>query len=130
MIQSSELINLIIQFYAAISSGEPSVPAQDLLSQENGFLALGSGPGEWWRDADVIIQGYQRRVATGGSEVRVSNIEAYQEGSVGWVVDRVTLKTHDGDHFPVRHTYILHQVEGKWKIIHAHYSLEITNEKF
>ncbi len=130
MVPSDNLKNLIINLYYNISTGKDSEIAHQLFSQERGFLAIGSGPNEWWRDADVIIRGYQARVSTGRSEVIVHDLAAFQEGTVGWVADRVTLKTPEGDEIPVRHTYIFHQEAGSWKIIHAHYSLEVVNEKF
>lgn len=130
MNRSTELKRLIIQLYEALSNAKGAEVAQHLFSTEAGFLALGSGPNEWWNDAEVIRRGYRERARAGGSEVRILKMEAFQEGSVGWVVDRVILKTPDGDEFPVRHTYVFHHEDGQWKIIHAHYSLEVINDKF
>lgn len=130
MIQSPELKSLILQLYGALLDEKAAEVAQELFSTEEGFLSLGSGPNEWWQNAEIIRHGYRERVKAGGSEVRVLQMEAFHEGTVGWVVDRVVLKTPDGDEFPVRHTYIFHQQEEHWKIVHAHYSLEISNENF
>ncbi len=94
------------------------------------FLAIGSDENEWWQEASIIIDGYQARVKAGGSQVLVRDLAGFQEGSVGWVFDRVTLKTPNHTEIPVRHTYVFHQEGGKWKIVHAHYSLAVTNEEF
>lgn len=130
MIRSTELKDLILRLYAALSDETISSPVQDLFSKEEGFIAIGTDQNEWWEDAGIIIQSYQARAKAGGSKVLVNKIEAFQEGTTGWVVDRVVLITPEGDEIPVRHTYVFHQVDGKWKIVHAHYSLDVNNVKF
>jgi hypothetical protein len=125
-----ELKNLVLQLYSALSQGSSTNLAEELFSKEQGFLAIGAGPGEWWQDSRIITEAYQVRLNAGRSEVTVTNMEAYQEGTAGWVVGRLVLKTPGGDIIPVRHTYIFTQENGEWKIIHAHYSLDVINEKF
>jgi ketosteroid isomerase-like protein len=130
MIPSVELEHLIVRLYEGVTNTEASTTAESLFSKQMGFIAIGTTADEWWQDSAAITQGYAERVKAGESRVIVSKIIAYQESSVGWVIDRVILKTPDGTEIPVRHTYIFHQEEGGWKIIHAHYSLDVLNEKF
>ena len=93
MIRSPNLIGLISQHYAVLSDEKAANIAQDLFSKEDGFIAIGSGTDEWWQDAAITKRGYQNRIKAGGSEAKILKMEAFQEGSVGWVIDRVLLKT-------------------------------------
>ena len=55
-------------------------------------------------------------------------LEAYVQGSVGWVADRPVLVLPDGDEIPMRITVVFHLVRGHWKFVQMHLSSGIGNE--
>lgn len=128
MYPSPELENIILKLYAGISDGTVVGMVEQIFSTGDGFLAIGTDDDQWWHDAGIILLAYQDRVRSGGGVVEVRDIEAYQEGDVGWVMDRVILKTPGSDEVPFRHTYIFHKEDSDWKIIHAHYSISTAAE--
>lgn len=60
-------------------------------------------------------------------DIKVGNLIAYSEGTVGWVADRVVYTIPNGAKIPVRHTFVLHQENDEWKIVHVHYSIGVSN---
>lgn len=103
-------------------------PAERLFSYQEVLLAIGTDPTEWWEGFESIIRAYRATASMGGLEIKVDDLQAYSEGTVGWAADRVVLEMPNGVHVPLRHTFVLHQENGKWKIVHAHYSIGVTNE--
>ncbi len=128
MEQSPEIKALILDWYRRIEAGEMAAAAEDMLSGEQGFVAIGTDPEEWIDDRHALIQAYAAAARLGPPEINVRSIEAYQEGSVAWVVDRVVMKRPNGVPKMMRHTFVLHEEGGQWKVVHAHYSFGIPEE--
>jgi hypothetical protein len=60
---------------------------------------------------------------------RDQEIEAYQEGTVGWVADRPRFVFPDGTKIEMRATGVfLERVDG-WKLVQWHASLGVDNEE-
>jgi hypothetical protein len=129
MEQSIELKTLILQLYEGEKSGNISDFAEQLFSHDENFLALGSDPDEWWENPEPILRGYKVMASMDGFRIKVNDLKAYSEGMVGWVVDRVAITLPNGAQIPLRHTYILHKENNKWKIVHAHYSIGVPNNE-
>ena len=116
-----EIRDLILGWFNAIQAGD-AVPAADaLLSEDEGFVAIGEH-GEWLGDRESLIEAYRALTVSGPPEIRVLALEAYCEGSVGWAADAVSAAWKDGRRAVIRHTFVLHQEERVWRIVHAHYS--------
>ncbi len=123
-----ELQNLIAQMYAAETSGNLPETAMHHYTHLAGLLVIGSEPKAWHEDYSAIKSLYD---ATSGNirNIKLVNIKSYYEGSVGWVIDQVIATLSNGSEIPVRHTYIFHQENSDWKIVHAHISVGISDEK-
>ena len=128
MAPSTELRAFILQWYDSISSGDMLGSVERLCSHEAGLLAVGSDPTEWWDCFDAVIGAYRATASKGGRAIEVDDLRAYREGTVSWVADRVVLKMPNAVEVPLRHTFVFHQENGEWKIVHAHYSIGVTNE--
>ena len=128
MIQSTELKDLILGWYENINSGEILGPVERFFSRQQGFLAIGNAPDEWYESFASIFSAYKGTASQGPLEVKVRDLNAYSEGTVGWTLDRVTLKLPNGSEIPFRHTFVFHKENGEWKIVHAHYSVSVSNE--
>lgn len=128
VIQSPEIKQLILNWYKRIESGEMVEAAEHILSQEHGFLALVPDATEWFTGRAELIKAYVETAKLGKPEINVKQIEAYQEGSVGWAVDTVMFRRPGKSKIPMRHTFVLHQENGEWKVVHAHYSFSVPRE--
>ncbi len=122
VIPSLEIKQLILDWYCQISSGEMVAAAKQILSEDPTFLALGTSITEWICGREELIRAYSEVAALGNPEIHIQQLEAYQEGSVGWAVDTVILRRPGKHEIPMRHTFVFHQENGEWKVIHAHYS--------
>ena len=59
------------------------------------------------------------------SGVRADEIDAWEEGSVGWAALKETISV-DGRTLEGRATYVLRLERGEWKVVQAHWSLPQT----
>lgn len=125
---SPEIKQLILNWYERIASGEMVAASEHILSQEQGFLALGTDATEWFWDRTDLIRAYRETAKLGKPEINVKQIEAFQEGTVGWALDTVMLRRPGSSEIPMRHTFVLHQEDDGWKVIHAHYSFPTPDE--
>lgn len=125
---SPEIKQLILDWYERISSGEMVAAAEYILSQEKDFLALGTDATNGFWDRTDLICAYRETAKLGKPEINVKQIEAFREGSVGWALDTVMVRRPGMNEIPMRHTFVLHQEDGEWKVIHAHYSFPATDE--
>ena len=123
-----EIKNLIMQLYASETSGGLVNLARQLYSSQEGVILIGSDPQDRYEDYQSIIHFYA--VASAAVlDIKLAEINAYCENAVGWVVDRVIAKLPNGIEVPVRHTYIFHQENDAWKIVHAHISVGIADNE-
>ncbi len=128
MTQSPEIQALILDWYQRIAAGDMVAAAEEMLSAGQGFVAIGTDPGEWMKDRQALIQAYAEAAGLGLPEINVQCIEAFREGSVAWAADRVVMKRPNGVPKIMRHTFVLHLEGGQWKVVHAHYSFGISEE--
>jgi hypothetical protein len=56
-------------------------------------------------------------------------IEAYEEGTVGWGFIRGDIKLPNGVTLKVRQTFVVHQEGGGWKIVQNHSSVGIPDDQ-
>jgi class 3 adenylate cyclase len=59
---------------------------------------------------------------------RSEALQAWVEGSVGWVADRPTFVLPDGQELPLRLTAVFHLERGHWKMVQYHLSIATANE--
>jgi len=123
-----DLKNMVLHHYGNFPSGEQADSIQDTYSLEEGVIIIGNDPDEWFDNRDSILAFMQ----AGGSrtmEITVQNLKAFSEGTVGWTMDRVSVKLPNGAEIPARHTRIFHKEDGLWKMVHLHVSIAVPNEK-
>ena len=123
-----DLKNIVLRHYGNFDSGGQADSIQETYSIAEGVIIIGNDPNEWFDDRDSILAFMQ----AGGSskmEITVQNLKACSEGTVGWTMDRVSVKLPNGIEIPVRHTRIFHKEDGLWKMVHLHVSIAVPNEK-
>lgn len=123
-----ELKNLILRHYGKFDSGTQADTVTEIYSLQNGVTIIGNDPNEWFDDRASILA-FMQAGSSGSLNITVQNLAAYCEGSVGWTMDRVTVKLLNGVELPVRHTRIFHRENGAWKMVHLHVSIAVLNEQ-
>ena len=119
---SEEIRRIIERLVKAIAEGDKE-SALGRLSDHPGTLLIGADPAEWWRGHDArAVWGRQIEEFDGSFLVSANQIDAWEEGTVGWASVKETIewggKTIEG-----RASYVLHLEHGEWKVVHVHWSL-------
>ena len=83
---------------------------------------MGADPTEWWHGTEAhLLLGKQLEEFDGAFRVRTTEIDAWEEGSVGWAVVREAIDWQ-GTVIDGRASYVLHLEHGEWRVVHAHFS--------
>ena len=112
-----------MRFCDRLSAGD--VGSFDELVSREAALIIGTAPGEWVDDRDRMKFGFE----TEGVRLESDDPLGYVEGSMGWVVDQPTFFFPDGSAFRTRLTAVMQQEDGRWKIVHAHFSVGVPDEE-
>jgi SnoaL-like domain len=127
---SPELRDLTQSLYQAMTTGDASFVTT--FSRQPGVLCIGTDPAEWWSDyptLERLVTAQLREMGAGGVRVVAGNLQAHQEGSVGWAADQPTIQMPGGTKMPARLTLVAHREGGVWKIVQAHISVGARNEE-
>lgn len=101
-----------------------------LFSRQSGVLAIGSDPNEWWAGYDTIARVFKAQLQEmGGIQIKAGELNAFVEGTVGWVADRPTVRLPKGQEMTFRGTAVFHKEDEEWKIVHLHHSIGVPNEE-
>ena len=96
------------------------------LSNEPGTLIIGTDPAEWWLGAEAHAIWARQIQEVGSFPVSATEIDAWEEGSVGWAGVKETVDW-EGRTIESRATYVLHLERGEWKVVHIHWSFPKAN---
>lgn len=124
MVEPSEEIRRVIQrWMSAMADDDDS--ALRRLSEHPGALMIGTDPAEWWRGEEIRAI-WARQLEEVGAPFAAEEIEAWEEGTVGWASVKETVTWAERT-FESRATYVLHLERGEWKIVQVHWSLPKAN---
>jgi ketosteroid isomerase-like protein len=128
MEQSTELRDLVLQYYKALSSGDISF-IENLFSQNAEVLAVGSDANEWWAGYKTIVSVFKAQLEEiKGAKFGDADTKAYNEGNVGWAASQVLINMPDNQEITFRMTFVFHKENGSWKVVPAHTSAGVLNE--
>jgi hypothetical protein len=91
---------------------------------------IGSEAGEWWSGYETmrsVVTTIVPELAAVDSTAEVEHVEAFSEGTVGWVVARLVMRSSTTT-VPMRYTAVLHLDRGVWRIVHSHLSQGVDSE--
>ncbi len=117
------------RFYDALNTGDLAF-IESVISDDDDVRGIGTDPDEWWRGRQLAEVWKEQIEAMGGSMPlnRSGDLEAYEEGAIGWVADRPTMQGPDGSELGIRFTAVFHQEDGAWKMVQSHGSFGVGNE--
>lgn len=124
---SSDLKDVVLRYYEAVSRGDTVFTARILSSQPE-VLIIGTDPEEWWSDPEVVGRMLKAQ-AEAGVELRAGDLRCYREGRVGWIADRASFVLPGGAVVPFRFTAVFLQEEGEWRMVQAHASIGVPNDE-
>ena len=129
MQRSSELEDLVSQWFAAATRGDASV-VDDHVSAHPGTCLIGSDPGEWFRGGEAVAQFLRGEVISAGGAVQISpeGAEAFEEGTVGWATTKLTITLPDGRSVSPRWSSVFHREDDTWRFVHTHASIGVSND--
>lgn len=123
---SEEIRRIVERWMIAIAEGD-SESALGRLSEHPGTLMIGTDPAEWWHAQETRAVWARQIEELGGFPIELDEVEAWEEGSVGWASVRLTLTWAEQSH-ETRATCVLRLERGEWKVVQAHWSLARANE--
>jgi hypothetical protein len=127
MDSSIELRNAVTRLYESMGTADMAAIDRSF-SREDGALAIGTAPSEWWAGHAAIIQAFDAQFARSGTRrVVPGELSTFVEGTVGWAADRRTIRLADGSKLTVRETFVFHKDGGEWKIVQMHASLAVPD---
>jgi ketosteroid isomerase-like protein len=127
--QSDELKKLVLELYERFSSGDMVSFVKSCYSQQDGVLAIGTDPGEWWEGYENIMEVFSQMPDGSALKIKAGDVKAYCEGTVGWVADISAFELPDGREIPFRHTVVFHKENGGWKAVQDHSSVGVPNDE-
>ena len=125
MEESEEIRRVIERRMVAVKTSD-AVPALARLSEHPGALTVGTDPDEWWHGQETRAVWATQLEELDGMPITWGEIEAWEEGTVGWAATRMTIESPD-QAYPGRGTYVLHLEPGEWKLVQVHWSLAQPN---
>lgn len=123
MQQSVDIREAMLRFYDRLSASD--LGSFDELVSREATLIIGTAPGEWIEDRDRMKFGFE----TEGVRLEPEDPRGYEEGSMGWVVDNPTFVFPDGSACQTRLTAVMRHEDGRWKLVHAHFSVGVPDEE-
>lgn len=130
MERSPAIEDLVKTWFHAATTGDASVV--DLrVSSEPGVRLIGSDPDEWLSGGEEIRTFLRGEVegAAGAVMFSPAEIEAYEEGSVGWATARLTITMPDGRWVSPRWSAVFRHEDDVWRFVQTHASVAVSNDQ-
>ena len=129
MERSPELEQLVVAWFEGASSGDASL-VDAHVSQGDGTRLIGSDPGELFSGGRAVAQFLRGEVESAGGNATFSpaDVEAFEEGAVGWATANPRITMPDGRHVAPRWSAVFHREDGVWRFVQIHASIGVANE--
>ena len=128
MERSDELKDVVLALFEAASRQDASGIDRHTSSHEE-VLMIGTDPNEWTQGGDRVAEESRQEMQDSSTEFSPGEVEAFVEGTVGWISSRPAWTLEDGTQIPARLTGVFHQEDGDWKMVQGHVSVGVPNEE-
>jgi hypothetical protein len=111
------------------TANDESTWADRHLSHRSELLTVGTDPHEWFGGEKAFE--HMKREMKQAADIKFSpgEINAYEEGTVGWGTARPTLDLPNGKQVAIRWSAVFHQEDDVWKMVQFHASIGVPNEQ-
>ena len=125
---SAELRDVITGWFKAAESGDAAWRDRHV-SNHPSLRIVGTDPDEWLKGEPAYAFLKNEAATVGGRvKVKILEVEAYEEGSVGWGLALPEITLLDGQKVTPRWSAIFHREDGKWRMVQLHASIPVGNE--
>jgi class 3 adenylate cyclase len=131
--RSEELAILVRRFYEATVAGDEETVGS-FFSDDPCCLSIGSDAAEWFEGPGVAAAIHRKQIqeakASGGRfvlAIHPGRLDAFAEGTIGWVQDDPTFVMPSGAKLAGRATMVLRREGMYWHIVQAHLSFGHPN---
>ncbi len=124
---SAELREIIAGWFAAAVRGDAGW--RDRHVSRNPYLRIVGTDPEEWLQGEPAYRFLKNEAETVGGKfaIRVGDVEAFSEGSVGWGVAHPVITLPDGRKASPRWSAVFHQETDGWKLVQLHASIGVPN---
>ena len=131
--QRSEAVEAAIErfcerFSTADVEGFAAAVADDPDAFVIGTQRATSGRAEWMGNFALLVEKGLVRPDGSGVRVEPSGIRGFAEGGFGWAAGWITFVFGPERRLPSRFTAVLRDDGGRWRIVHAHFSVAVPDE--
>jgi hypothetical protein len=121
--ESRDLTDAFVTFCDRLTASDVG-SFDDLVSSE-AALIIGTAPGEMIDDRERMRFGFEAE----GVGLTPRTPRGYAEGPMGWAVDEPEFSFPDGSSIRTRVTTVWRSEDGRWKLVHAHFSVGVPDEE-
>ena len=122
---STDLRDLTVQVVQAVGDGDVAFLERHIARQAD-VAFLGTDPDEWWTDLASLSRALTAQRQAGVTAIPGDPL-AYQEGNVGWAVDRRVRVLIGDREVSFRFSVVYCREDGAWKMVHFHSSIGVPN---
>ncbi len=99
------------------------------MSRAADLRIIGTDPAEWLDGAPAFAFLRDEAATVGGKvTVRLTAVEGFAEGSVGWGAALPEITLADGARVTPRWSAVFHREDDAWKLVQLHASIAVGNE--
>jgi hypothetical protein len=125
---SDSVVDGLCSFYDAFNSGSVDRFAA-VLARSEGTSVIGSAPGEGHFSRESWVKAYASLVEPTGLRLRPgASARGFASGGFGFVIDEPVFELPNGNRLPTRLTGVLTESEGRWQVVHLHFSVGVPDE--
>lgn len=130
MQESAVIREAVLDWFAAAGRGDASAVDRYVSTDARARL-VGSDPAEWLQGGAGIAAALRAAMegAAGAVTFTPADVEAYEEGSVGWAAASLTVSLPDGRSISQRWTAVFHREEEAWKFVQTHVSIGVPDDQ-
>jgi ketosteroid isomerase-like protein len=128
MERSPEIESLVEEVAGAMQARDVAAMGRTL-STADGSVMIGSDAGEYMRDVGAALELMRDSMSEdSGMGFSFGEVRGYAEGSVGWW-DGTGSWERDGQSVGFRMTGVAHREADGWRIVQAHVSIGVPNDR-
>jgi hypothetical protein len=122
---SAGVKDTVLRFYAAMHANDPAA-FEEFISNDPALLVIGSADPEWYAQRERL-----RGVFRLGNQGLVPGNDAiaYEQGDMGWFIDRPDWIFADGSRAHMRFTAMLHRESSRWRMVQWHLSVGVPDNE-
>jgi hypothetical protein len=114
----------MMRFYDRLSASDIA-SFDSIVSADPATVVIGTAIGEIHRERASLRYGFEAE----GMRIEPGDPVAYEEGSMGWLIDEPSFVFGDMAPVVTRLTAVFHREDEAWKMVHMHVSVGVPDDE-